>query len=580
MFLPTTGKELMRLGWERCDVILVTGDTYMDSPFIGAAVIGKTLMKAGFRVGIIAQPDTRDGRDIGRMGEPALFWGVTGGSVDSMIANYTASLKKRKADDYTPGGENSRRPDRAVIVYANLIRRHFKNTAPLILGGIEASLRRMVHYDYWSDSLRRSILFDAKADALIYGMGESTVLELARRLKNGENFSDLRGVCLISRERPVEVLEVPGWDEVRDDRESFIRMSRLFHDNNDPFTGMRLIQRHGNRYLIQNPPPMHESVEEMDRYYDVDYERGVHPFYEKDGPVRALETIGFSIPTHRGCYGQCNFCAITLHEGRAVRWRSRESILAEARRLREHPGFKGYITDLSGPTANMYAIECGKKMTRGACLNRRCLFPEPCPLLRIDHSPQIELFSSLRRLRGVKKVFLSSGIRPDVVLRDGRHGMEYLRMLLRYHVSGQMKIAPEHTEEKVLRIMGKPGVKQLPRFREDFYRITEEEGREQHLTYYLMAAHPGCNDDHMIRLHDFAKKKLHIRPEQVQIFIPAPSTWSSVMHYTEKNPFTGEKLFVEKSLTGKNRQKELVAGTGLSVRAPRKRRTGKPLKLK
>ncbi|MBN1664139.1 MAG: YgiQ family radical SAM protein [Deltaproteobacteria bacterium] len=558
MFLPATKEEMTRLGWDRLDVILVSGDTYIDSPFIGIAVIGKTLWKAGFRVGIIAQPDINGGDDITRLGEPELFWGVTGGSVDSMIANYTATLKKRRDDDYTPGGLNNRRPDRAVIVYANLIRRYFKNTAPVILGGIEASLRRIAHYDYWSDAIRRSILFDAKADGLVYGMGEKTVADLACRFRDSRETASLRGYCLIEKECPKDALEIPAWEEVKSSTERFIDMFRLFYDNSDPVTGKRLCQRHGDRYVVQNPPPPCETMEEMDRIYHMNYERAVHPWYRRAGAVRALETIRFSIPTHRGCYGECRFCAIALHEGRTVRSRSEASILNEARQLIKHKDFKGNIFDLCGPTANMYAVECKKKLEQGACNDKRCLFPEPCPSLHIDHSRQRALLASLRSLPGIKKVFLASGVRSDMILHDRKEGMNYLRDLVRHHVSGQMKIAPEHSEDAVLSVMGKPGGDGLLRFRKEFYRLTTESGKDQYLTYYFMAAHPGCDEGHMTRLQEFTRRELHLQPEQVQIFIPAPGTWSAVMYYAEKDPFTGEKLFVEKNIARKKRQKEIV----------------------
>jgi uncharacterized radical SAM protein YgiQ len=566
--------EMARLGWDRCDVILISGDTYIDSPFIGIAVIGKALWKAGFRVGIIAQPDVNSSTDMTRLGEPELFWGVTGGSVDSMIANYTAVLKKRRDDDYTPGGMNNRRPDRAVIVYANLIRRCFKNTVPIILGGIEASLRRIAHYDYWSNAIRRSILFDAKADGLVYGMGEQTTVDLARRLRSGVETASLKGYCRIEKECPDDALELPAWDEVRSSPARFIDMFRLFYDNNDPIAGKRLCQRHGDRYVVQNPPASCETEEEMDRIYSVDYERAVHPWYGREGPVRALETIRFAVATHRGCYGECHFCAIALHEGRTVRSRSETSILNEARQLIRHKDFKGNILDLCGPTANMYAIECKKKLDRGACADKRCLFPEPCPSLHIDHARQRHLLAALRNLPGIKKIFLASGLRYDMILQDRKEGMNYLRDVVRNHVSGQMKIAPEHSEEAVLTVMGKPGGSGLLRFRDSFRSLTKAAGKDQYLTYYLMAAHPGCDEGHMARLKEFTGKELHIQPEQVQIFIPAPGTWSAVMYHTETNPFTGEKLFVEKNMARKNRQKDLITSPMSPRPSDRKPRPG------
>lgn len=560
MFLPTTLEEVAALGWDALDVILVTGDSYIDSPFIGAAVIGKVLLKAGYRTGIIAQPDVNSAADITRLGEPKLFWGVTAGSVDSLVANYTATRKKRRSDDYTPGGFNTRRPDRASIVYTNLIRRYFKKTRPIVLGGIEASLRRVAHYDYWSDRIRGSILLDAKADYLLYGMAEKSVLELADCLAGGIDPTGIRGFCYISPTEIPGYITLPDYQTAAADKQVFTAMFKLFYQNNDPLTAHGLQQRHGQRWVIQNPPPFTPTTDELDQIYSLDFERAQHPFYEQQGKVKALETIQFSIATHRGCYGECNFCAIAVHEGRTVSWRSRESILAEAERLTRHPNFKGYLQDVGGPTANMYGFECAKKLKSGACLHRRCLYPEVCSQLKIDHSRQIELLSALRRLPGVKKVFVSSGIRYDMILADKSSGIPYLRDLVRHHISGQMKIAPEHVDEGVLRRMGKPGVQPLIRFKRLFDDLNAEEGKKQFLTYYLIAAHPGCTDAEMERLRLFTSRRLKIHPEQIQVFTPTPSTYSSLMYYTETDPFTGEKLFVEKDAARKERQKRIVTG--------------------
>ncbi len=546
------------MGWDRLDVLLVTGDSYIDSPFIGMAVIGRLLAQAGYRVGVIAQPDVRSAVDITRLGEPALFWGISGGSIDSMVANYTATRKRRKQDDYTPGGVNARRPDRAVIAYSNLIRRYFKDTRPLVLGGIEASLRRVAHYDFWSDKIRRSILFDAKADALLYGMAERSVIELAERLKAGRDFDDVRGLCYIAGQPRADYLVLPSYEDVAQDKRAFIAMFHTFYHNNDPLTAHGLCQQHGARYLVQNPPAPYLTQGELDAVYALGFERDVHPFYRAQGDVRALDTIKFSIATHRGCYGECNFCAIAVHEGRTVRWRSQASILAEARHLTAHPDFKGYILDVGGPTANMYGYECQKKLARGVCDERRCAYPDICPQLKVDHSPQIELLQKLRALQGVKKVFVASGIRYDLLLADQAHGGAYLTEVVGHHMSGQMKIAPEHTEAHVLRRMGKPGPTSLLAFREMFYKATRAAGKPQFLTYYLIAAHPGCTEQDMLQLKAFASRELKINPEQVQVFTPTPSTYSSLMYYTELDPFTGEPIFVEKDLARKERQKRIV----------------------
>jgi uncharacterized radical SAM protein YgiQ len=562
MFLPTTREEIDRLGWERLDVILVTGDAYIDSPFIGAAVIGRVLLDAGYRVGIIAQPATDSERDITRLGEPLLFWGVTGGSIDSMVANRTASGKRRRTDDYTPGGINNRRPDRAVLAYANLIRNCWKKTRPIVLGGIEASLRRIAHYDFWSDRVRRSILVDAKADYLLYGMAERSVLELAGALAGGEDPRTIRGLCHASREKPEGAVELPSFEEAAADPDAFTAMFHLFYRNTDPVTGGILVQKQDSRYLVQNPPPHLPSTAELDHVHDLDYQRDAHPFYLRQGEIRALETIRFSIPTHRGCYGECNFCAIAIHQGRTVRWRSRESILREAERIAAHRAFKGIIHDVGGPTANMYGIECGRKERKGSCGKKRCLFPRPCPKMEIDHGAQIELLRDLRGIRGVRKVVVASGIRYDMILADRANGINYLRELIRHHVSGQMKIAPEHSEEKVLALMGKPGPDILLAFRKLFMRLCMEEKRKQYLTYYLIAAHPGCTREDMVRLRLFCSDSLRLLPRQVQVFTPTPSTYSTLMYLTQRDSFSGDPCFVEKTVAGRERQKRIFFSGG------------------
>ena len=568
MFLPTTKKEIKLLGWEALDVILVTGDSYIDSPFIGVAVIGKVLLNAGYRVGIIAQPDTESDQDIRRLGEPELFWGVTGGCVDSMVANLTATGKKRQKDDYTPGGINNRRPDRATIVYANLIRKYFKDTAPIVLGGIEASLRRVAHYDFWSNKIRRSVLFDAKADYLAYGMAEHSVVELARCLKQGGDSHTIRGLCYISGNIPDGCLELPTYEDCVKDKDTFTKMFHAFYRNNDPITASPLAQKQDTRYLIQNPPAYCLSEKELDAVHNLEYERELHPFYQKHGSVRALETIRFSITTHRGCYGECNYCAIAVHQGRQVTWRSKPSILAEARQMRSHPAFKGILADVGGPTANMYGIECTRKNTKGGCPEKRCLYPEPCSKLNINHARQISLLKDLRRISGIRKVVIASGIRHDMVLADKENGIRYLKEVIRHHVSGQMKIAPEHCQPHVLQKMGKPGSETVLKFKESFYQLTKKEGLNQFLTYYLIAAHPGCTEKDMAALKSFASKKLGLLPEQVQVFTPTPSTYSTLMYWTGKDPFTGEPCFVEKTIHGKERQKNIISSRGIKKKNP------------
>ncbi len=588
MFLPTTKEEFTKLGWKKLDIILVSGDTYIDSSYNGAAVIGKVLYDAGYKVGIIAQPDYKSGRDITRLGEPELFWGVTSGCVDSMVSNYTASKKPRRQDDFTPGGINNRRPDRAVIVYSNLIRQHFKNTKPIVLGGIEASLRRIAHFDYWDDKVRRSILFDAKADYLIYGMGEKATIEIAQILaeKSGQ-CENIRGICYISKTSKENYLSLPSYQEVTDDKKKFIEMFHTFYRNNDPISAKGLFQQHSDRYLIQNPPALNPTTEEIDRYHELDYERDVHPFYRKDGKVRALDTIKFSITTHRGCYGECNFCAISIHQGTAIVSRSQESVVREAEQIVNMPDFKGYIQNVGGPTANMYGTGCTKMAEHGKCLRKDCVFPSTCSKLDYDHEPQINLLRKLRRIKGVIKVFVSSGIRYDLILDDKESGNEYLQELIEHHISGQLKIAPEHTEDSVLNLMRKPGTRYLNEFKKRFDRIDREissrsltckpcEGslssskinlrkvraglqkNRQFLTYYLIAAHPGSTLQDELRMKKFISKELKITPEQVQIFTPTPSTYSTLMYYTEMNPWTGEKLFIEKNIGKKEKQKKII----------------------
>lgn len=555
MFLPATKEELRHLGWKSLDIILISGDAYIDSPHIGIAVIGRVLANAGYRVGVIAQPDIHSDKDIARLGEPELFWGVSSGCVDSMISNYTASRKPRRQDDLTPGGANTKRPDRAVIVYANLIRRYFKQTKPIVLGGIEASLRRISHYDFWSDSIKRSILFDAKADALVYGMGEKTVLELARSLKENQDIRDIRGLCYAAKEKQGDGIELPSHHEVSEDKDAFTRMFQIFYENADPVTVKRLYQKQDTRYLVQNPPQFQMEEKDLDDIYDLPFERDVHPYCKQQGAVKALETIRFSITTHRGCFGECRFCAIAVHQGRRITNRSENSVLKEARLLTELSDFKGYISDIGGPTANMYGMDCDKQKNKGVCKDKHCI---SCKNMRISHQRQIGLLKNLRNIPGIKKVFIGSGIRYDLVLNDSKYGREYLEDVVKHHISGQMKIAPEHSEDKILQLMGKPGSDMLKKFKAMFDRLNAAIGKKQFLTYYFIAAHPGCEIEDMQKLKSFIKKELRLKPEQAQIFTPSPSTWSTLMYYTQKNPFTGEKLFVEKELRKKEQQKAIV----------------------
>jgi len=572
MFLPTTKTEMTQLGWSRLDVVLITGDSYIDSPYVGISLIGNVLATSGYRVGIIAQPEIHDGQDISRLGEPRLFWGVTSGSVDSMVANYTATRKRRKMDDFTPGGLNTRRPDRAVIVYTNLIRRYFKNTAPIVIGGIEASLRRISHYDYWANTVRRSILFDAKADYLVYGMGEQTVIDLARRFDSGRSPKDLPGLCYISTEKIAGFLELPTHDSVSRSKPAFTDMFHAFYRQTNAQNASGLFQRQDTRYLVQNPPSPAMQSEQLDNLYEMDFAHTPHPSYNTQGVLKGLETIRFSITTHRGCYGQCHFCAIGVHQGTTVQWRSEASILREANRISQMSDFKGIIQDVGGPTANMYGFECAIKKKRGICQHRNCLVPEICLHLKPNHSRYTALLEKMRQIPQVKKIFIRSGLRYDLVLADRHHGMNWLANLVRHHVSGQLKVAPEHSNYNVLKLMGKPDIKPLLQFKAHFDRLTTDAQKKQFLTYYFIAAHPGCSQQHMVQLKQFTDRDLHMTPEQVQIFTPTPATYSSLMYYTGKNPFTGENIFVEKNIRGKEKQKQILTRkTALRRQTNRKR---------
>ena len=558
-FLPTTKEEMKNLGWDSIDVLLISGDTYLDTSYNGSALIGKWLVEHGFKVGIIAQPEVDVPDDITRLGEPNLFFAVSGGCVDSMVANYTATKKRRQQDDFTPGGVNNKRPDRAVLVYSNMIRRFFKGTTKkIVISGIESSLRRITHYDYWTNKLRKPILFDAKADILSYGMGEMSMLQLADALKNGKDWKNIRGLCYLSKEIKEEYLSLPSHSECLADKDKFIEAFHTFYLNCDPITAKGLCQKCDDRYLIQNPPSESYSEEIMDKIYSMEFARDVHPYYKKMGTVRALDTIKYSVTTHRGCYGECNFCAIAIHQGRTIMSRSQSSIVEEVKNIAETPKFHGNISDVGGPTANMYGLECKKKLKLGACPDRRCLYPKKCPHLQVNHNNQVELLKKLKKIPKIKKMFIASGIRYDMILDDNKCGQTYLKEIIKDHISGQMKIAPEHTEDKILGLMGKDGKSCLNEFKNQFYKINNALGKKQFLTYYLIAAHPGCKDKDMMDLKRYASQELRVNPEQVQIFTPTPSTYSTLMYYTEKDPFTNQKLFVEKDNGKKQKQKDIV----------------------
>ncbi len=558
-FLPTTKEEMDKLGWKQCDVILVSGDAYIDSPFIGVAVVGRMLEKMGYRVGVIGQPDIKSDKDIKRLGEPRLYWGVSGGSIDSMVSNYTATKKFRNNDDYTPGGKNNKRPDRAVLVYTNLIRQNFKNTVPIVLGGIEASLRRVTHYDYWTNKLRKPILFDSKADILIYGMGEQAIHDLTKALDKGLEWKYIRGLCYIAKEPIENYHQLPSHKECLDDKEKYIDLFDLFYDNNDPISAKGLCQQVDTRYSIQNPPCDYLNEKEMDAVSSLPFTRELHPYHQPDGKVKCLETIKFSIMTHQGCWGECNFCAIGVHQGRTIRTRSEKSIVQEAKDFREYKDFKGIISDLGGPTANMYGYECDKKLKLGTCDHQRCVDSKHlCKSMKPNHGRVVNMMKQVRAIPGIRKAFVASGVRYDLITEDKKHGYSYLKEMVKHHISGQMKVAPEHTEQHVLDLMGKPGKQTLIDFKKLYDKLNKDMGKKQYMTYYLIAAHPGCTEKDMHALKRFTTHELKINPEQAQVFIPTPGTYSAVIYYTELDPVTRKKVFVEKDIKRKEKQKAIV----------------------
>lgn len=547
MRLPTTKEELLKLNWDKPDIIIISGDTYIDSPFNGSAVIGNYLAKYGYKVAIIAQPDITD-NDIARLGEPNLFWAVTAGAMDSLVANYTATGKFRNEDDLTPGGINNKRPDRASMVYTNLIRKYFKNTKPIVLGGVEASLRRAVHFDLKDNKLRRSVLFDAKADILVYGMGEKTILQLANNLKNNLDYKDIKGLCYISNTKIEDYLELPSYETCITSKDEFIKMFDLFYNNQDK----GLYQKHDLRFLIHNHQQDVLTQNELDEIADMDFTREVHPYYLKLGAVKAQETIKFSVISHRGCCGECNFCAIAVHQGKSVISRSEKSILNEIERLTTFADFKGYISDVGGPTGNLYKISCKLNGVVGKCKDKKCLYPQICENLEFSHNLQIELLDKIKQNEKIKKVFVSSGIRHDLIVNDNLYGEQYLKNISENNISGQLKIAPEHISDNVLDAMNKPKQDSLIQFMQMFNEINKN--LDQYLTCYFMVAHPGCSLEDTKALLSFIKKYLKFLPEQIQVFTPTPSTYSTLMYYTEKD-LQNNDIFVEKDRNARMKQK-------------------------
>ncbi len=558
MFVPTTKEEMKANNIKQFDIILISGDVYIDSPYDGIAVVAKHLIKNGFKVAIIAQPNLENDSDILRLGEPKLFWGVSAGAVDSMVANYTATKKRKKSDDLTPGAINNRRPDRAIIKYTNAIQR-FSQNKTIIIGGIEASLRRIAHYDFWDNKVRRSILFDSKATCLVYGMGEKQVLEIANRINESNfDFSDIRGICYISNSINESNVELDSFEDVSKDKIKFIKAFNEFYKNNDPINAHGLYQKHADRYLIHNPPAFHESTEELDSYYELDFEYDAHPFYKRQGIIKGLDTTKNSVTTHRGCFGECNFCAIAVHQGRRIRSRSEKSIIDEVVRLSKQKNFNGIINDVGAATANMYGFECKKQSSKGSCKDKRCAFPSSCPAMNINHSKQLNLLNQIKKIKAIRKIYIRSGLRYDLIMQDKVAGEKYLKNLTENHVGGQLKIAPEHNENKVLNVMGKPAANYLKAFKNLFDKYSKEAGKNQFLTYYFIAAHPGCELNDMKNLKKYVNKDLKLNPEQIQIFTPTPMTYSSVIYYTELDPITLKPIFVEKDTNRKEIQKKAM----------------------
>lgn len=560
LFLPVSLEDAKKRGWSELDIILVTGDAYVDHPSFGMAILGRLLEAKGYRVGIIAQPDWTSLDDFQKLGRPRLFFGVTAGNLDSMVSNYTANKKKRRQDAYSPGGQGGKRPDRATIVYTNRIKEAFSGV-PIIIGGIEASLRRFAHYDYWSDKVRRSILLDARADMLVYGMGEKQILEIAQRLKNGEMITELTDITgVVYRRKSLEglssFLELPTYEEVAQDKKKYAEAFKIQYIEQDPLRGKILAQKHGDQFIVQNPPAKLLSREEMDSVYDLPYVRNYHPLYEAAGGVPAIQEVKFSITSHRGCFGGCSFCAITHHQGRIIQSRSEESIIREAKLLTNMPDFKGIIHDVGGPTANFRLASCNKQKTQGACAHRECLYPQSCKTLEVDHSQYFALLKALRSLPKVKKVFIRSGVRYDYLLAD-KYADKYLAQLCEHHVSGQLKVAPEHVAKKVTDLMKKPGKEVYEKFRHKYQKINQQLGKKQYLVPYFIASHPGSGLKEAIELAEYIRD-MGYNPEQVQDFTPTPGSLSTCMYYTGLDPFTGQKVYVPKTLEERQMQRALM----------------------
>lgn len=559
-FLPVSHEDMIKRGWDSVDFVYVSGDAYIDHPSFGASIITRVLENEGFRVGFISQPDWKNSEIFKIFGKPRLGFFVSSGNIDSMVAHYTVAKRKRSTDAYSPGGKAGLRPDRAVIVYSRKIREIYGDSIPVIIGGLEASLRRFAHYDYWDDKIRPSILFESGADLISFGMGEKQTAIIAGRLNSGENIKDMRdikGTCYAVpvEETPLYGAECPSFENVSASKREYAVSCRIQQDEQDHIRGKIIKQRHGKMMLVQNIPMEPLTSEELDKVYALPYTRTYHPMYQKDGGVPGLSEVEFSITHNRGCFGGCNFCSIAFHQGRYVTARSKESILNEAKLLTTLDNFKGYIHDVGGPTANFRRTSCDAQLSKGLCKGKKCLAPAVCPALIADHTEYIDILRELRNLPKVKKVFIRSGIRYDYLLCDKSD--EFFKELVKYHVSGQLKVAPEHCSAAVLDKMGKPHIKAYKEFSKKYFTFTKSIGKEQYLVPYLMSSHPGATLKDAVELAEFIKnEKLH--PEQVQDFYPTPGTISTAMYYTEMDPYTLEKVYVAKTPHEKAMQRALM----------------------
>ncbi len=558
-FLPISKQDMDARGWGQCDFVYIIGDAYVDHPSFGHAIISRVLENAGYSVGILSQPDWKNPKSVTALGKPRLGFLVSGGNMDSMVNHYSVTKHRRKTDAFTPGGVMGKRPDYATIVYCNLIRQTYKDV-PILIGGIEASLRRMAHYDYWSESLKRSILLDSQADLLMYGMGEKSVVEIADALNSGMDVKDITYIDgtvfkTDSLDESLPTIVLPGYEEIKSNKPQYAASFKIQYGNCDPFTAKSLAEPYGKEFVVQNPPQKPLTTEEMDRIYALPYMGAYHPSYEKAGGVPAIEEVKFSLVSNRGCFGACSFCALTFHQGRIIQTRSHESILAEAEIMVKDKDFKGYIHDVGGPTANFRHPACEKQLTKRACGGRQCLYPTPCKNMKADHSDYIALLRKLRKIPGVKKVFVRSGIRFDYLLADKKD--TFFKELVQYHISGQLKVAPEHVSDKVLDRMGKPRNAVYNRFVEKYWALNKQYGMNQFLVPYLMSSHPGSTMKEAVELAEYIRD-MGYNPEQVQDFYPTPSTLSSVMYYTGLDPRTMDRVYVPTDPHEKAMQRALI----------------------